>query len=123
MPLNLASTMERVSQDIRAKTTSVIALLALQEKSARKVKYTFNNLFRISLAVNYVRKRRIFNFWLFISIGGFYCSSSKLKIKTVQTDGTHPNGQQHGGQKPTEISVAEFCYESVNSSLTGTHKH
>ena len=116
--------MERVSQDIRAKTTSVIVLLALQEKSARlKVKYTFNNFFRISFAVNYVRKRRIFNSWLFISIGGFYCSSSKIKIKTVQTVGAHPNGQQHGGQKPTETSVAEFCYESVNSSLTGTHKH
>ena len=26
-------------------------------------------------------------------------------------------GNQHGGRKPTETSVIEFCYESVNSSV------
>ena len=27
------------------------------------------------------------------------------------------DGRQHGGQKPTETSVTEFCYKSVNLSL------
>ena len=27
------------------------------------------------------------------------------------------NGHQHGGRKPTETSVTEFCYKSVNLSL------
>ena len=31
--------------------------------------------------------------------------------------GVHPNGHQHGNQKPTETFVTEFCYESVKSSL------
>ena len=26
-------------------------------------------------------------------------------------------GAQHGGRKPTETSVTEFCYKSVNLSL------
>ena len=26
-------------------------------------------------------------------------------------------GHQHGGRKPTETSVTEFCYKSVNLSL------
>ena len=26
-------------------------------------------------------------------------------------------GNQHEGRKPTETSVIEFCYESVNSSV------
>ena len=29
----------------------------------------------------------------------------------------HPGGHQHGGRKPTETSVTEFCYKSVNLSL------
>ena len=29
----------------------------------------------------------------------------------------HPNGHQHGGLKPTEASVTEFCYKRVNLSL------
>ena len=29
----------------------------------------------------------------------------------------HPDGHQHGGRKPTETSVTEFCYKSVNLSL------
>ena len=29
----------------------------------------------------------------------------------------HPDGLQHGGQNPTETSVTEFCYKSVNLSL------
>ena len=31
--------------------------------------------------------------------------------------GAHPDGHQHGGRKPTETSVTEFCYKSVNSFL------
>ena len=27
------------------------------------------------------------------------------------------DGHQHGGRTPTETSVTEFCYESVNLSL------
>ena len=29
----------------------------------------------------------------------------------------HPDELQHGGQKPTETSVTEFCYKSVNLLL------
>ena len=29
----------------------------------------------------------------------------------------HQDGHQHGGQKPTETSVTEFCYKSLNISL------
>ena len=28
--------------------------------------------------------------------------------------GAHPDGHQHGGRKPTETSVTEFSYKSVN---------
>ena len=28
--------------------------------------------------------------------------------------GAHPDGHQHGGRKPTETSVTEFCYYTVN---------
>ena len=31
--------------------------------------------------------------------------------------GAHPDGHQDGGRKPTETSVTEFCYKSVNISL------
>ena len=31
--------------------------------------------------------------------------------------GAHLDGQQHGGRKPAETSVTEFCYKSVNLSL------
>ena len=31
--------------------------------------------------------------------------------------GAHLDGHQHGGRKPTERSVTEFCYKSVNLSL------
>ena len=31
--------------------------------------------------------------------------------------GAHPDGHQHGGRKPVETSVTEFCYKSVNLSL------
>ena len=31
--------------------------------------------------------------------------------------GAHPDGHRHGGRKPTETSVTEFCYKSVNVSL------
>ena len=29
----------------------------------------------------------------------------------------HPDGYQHGGRKPAETSVTEFCYKSVKLSL------
>ena len=29
----------------------------------------------------------------------------------------HPDGHQHGGRKPTETSVTEFCYKNVNLFL------
>ena len=31
--------------------------------------------------------------------------------------GAHPDGHQHGGRKPIETSVTEFCYKRVNLSL------
>ena len=31
--------------------------------------------------------------------------------------GAHLDGHQHGGRKPRETSVTEFCYKSVNLSL------
>ena len=31
--------------------------------------------------------------------------------------GAHLDGHQHGGRKPAETSVTEFCYQSVNLSL------
>ena len=30
--------------------------------------------------------------------------------------GAHPDGHQHGGRKPTETSVTEFCHKCVNLS-------
>ena len=32
--------------------------------------------------------------------------------------GAHPDELQHGGRKPTETSVTEFCYKSVNLLLS-----
>ena len=32
-------------------------------------------------------------------------------------DGAHPDEHQHGGRKPKETSVTEFCYKSVNLLL------
>ena len=37
--------------------------------------------------------------------------------------GAHPDGHQHGSRKPTETSVTEFCYKSVNLSLEERQKH
>ena len=31
--------------------------------------------------------------------------------------GAHPNGHERGERKPTETSVNEFCYKSVNFLL------
>ena len=31
--------------------------------------------------------------------------------------GAHLDGHQHGGRKPAETSVTEFCYKSVNLFL------
>ena len=36
----------------------------------------------------------------------------------------HPDEHQHGGQKPTETSVTEFCYYSSHELVSqGTQKH
>ena len=37
-----------------------------------------------------------------------------LKFVWRRHAGAHPDGHQHGGRKPTETSVSEFCYKSVN---------
>ena len=46
-------------------------------------------------------------------------ASSKFIEICMETPcfGAHPDGYQHGGRKPTETSVTEFCYKSVNLSL------
>ena len=37
-----------------------------------------------------------------------------LKFVWRRHAGAHPDGHQHGGRKPTETSVTEFCYYTVN---------
>ena len=37
-----------------------------------------------------------------------------LKFVWRRHAGAHPDGHQHGGRKPAETSVTEFCYKSVN---------
>ena len=44
-------------------------------------------------------------------------SSKFIAICMGRHVGAHPDGHQHGGRKPTETSVTEFCYKSVNLSL------
>ena len=44
-------------------------------------------------------------------------SSKFIEIYMGRHVGAHPDGHQHGGRKPTETSVTEFCYKSVNLSL------
>ena len=44
-------------------------------------------------------------------------SSKFIEICMGRYVGAHPDGHQHGGRKPTETSVTEFCYKSVNLSL------
>ena len=44
-------------------------------------------------------------------------SSKFIVICIGRHVGAHPDGHQHGGRKPTETSVTEFCYKSVNLSL------
>ena len=44
-------------------------------------------------------------------------SSKFTEICMERHVGAHPDGHQHGGRKPTETSVTEFCYKSVNLSL------
>ena len=40
--------------------------------------------------------------------------SKFIEIYMGRHVGAHPNRHQHGGRKPTETSVTEFCYKSVN---------
>ena len=42
-----------------------------------------------------------------IQVGGIF------RIRDIP--GAHLDELQHGGPKPTETSVTEFCYKSVNS--------
>ena len=44
-------------------------------------------------------------------------SSKFIEICMGHHIGAHPDGHQHGSLKPTETSVTEFCYKSVNFSL------
>ena len=44
-------------------------------------------------------------------------SSKFIEICMGRHVGAHPDGHQHGGRKPTETSVTEFYYKSVNLSL------
>jgi len=44
-------------------------------------------------------------------------SSKFIEICMGRHVGAHPDGHQQGGRKPTETSVTEFCYKSVNLSL------
>jgi len=44
-------------------------------------------------------------------------SSKFIEICMGRHVGAHPDGHQHGGRIPTETSVTEFCYKSVNLSL------
>ena len=44
-------------------------------------------------------------------------SSKFIEICMGRHVGAHPDGHQHGGRKPTETSVTEFCYKSINLSL------
>ena len=44
-------------------------------------------------------------------------SSKFIEICMGRHVGAHPDGHQHGGRKPIETSVTEFCYKSVNLSL------
>ena len=46
-------------------------------------------------------------------LGG--CRSFLLLVTTHV--GAHLGGHQHGGRKPAETSVTEFCYKSVNLSV------
>ena len=44
-------------------------------------------------------------------------SSKFIAICMGRHVGAHLDGHQHGGRKPTETSVTEFYYKSVNLSL------
>ena len=44
-------------------------------------------------------------------------SSKFIEIYMGRHVGAHPDGHQHGGRKPTETSVTEFCDKSVHLSL------
>ena len=44
-------------------------------------------------------------------------SSKFIEICMGRHVGAHPDGHQHGDRKPTETSVTEFSYKSVNLSL------
>ena len=44
-------------------------------------------------------------------------SSKFIEICMGRHVGAHPDGHQHGGWKPKETSVTEFCYKSVNLYL------
>ena len=44
-------------------------------------------------------------------------SSKFIEIWMGRHVGAHPDGHQHGGRKPTETSLTELCWKSVNLSL------
>ena len=52
---------------------------------------------------------------IFLKRGIFYPNFYRFVWRRLAGD--HPDGRhQHGGLKPTETSVTEFCYKSVNLS-------
>ena len=40
-----------------------------------------------------------------------------IELRMETPAGAHPDELQHGGRKPTETTVTEFCYKSVNLLL------
>ena len=40
-----------------------------------------------------------------------------IELRMETPAGAHPDDFQHGGRKPTETTVTEFCYKSVNLLL------
>jgi len=50
-------------------------------------------------------------------------SSKFIEICMGLHVGAHPDGHQHGGGKPTETSVTEFCYKKRKFISRGAQKH
>ena len=68
--------------------------------------YNINNLAKNQVSAVFIScaiRRSVSSKFIEICMGRHICA--------------HPDGHQHGGRKPTEISATEFCYKSVNFSL------
>ena len=51
------------------------------------------------------------------SSSSFFPSLHTVQFFIWEIQITYREGHQHGGRKPTETSVTEFCYQSINLSL------